>query len=647
MRTCRCVTLVAALLAGPPAFAQSVWTAPSTQKIRPGDAAGSGAGATLEAARNEFEAFHVVINGGGAGAKAVTVAAGPLAGPDGAVIDDARVFREGMYHVATVSNVQGTAGPWPDAMIPAVDEIDHQTRNAFPVDVPIDQQQPVFVEYHVPAGAAAGWYTGTVQVTGGVSAEIPVKLYVHAFSLPSTSSLASAYGMGWDDPCTAHYGGYPQCGGDAGVAALNNKYTRFALDHRISLSDVVYTGPAQNADGSYDWASWDALYGPMLDGGMGGQLIGAKLTEVRYTWTADQAHYAEWAKHFRDKGWFSRTFDYSCDEPPNGCSWTSINARTAMVHAADPQFRTLVTTQLAPATDNGVLAGIDVLVPTVGLLDPMPPATNTRAGYDAFLAVSTQKRLWMYQSCDSDGCNGIGDASMSGWPSHMIDAPAAQNRAMEWQAWRQRVDGELYYDTTYAFTRGDAWSSQYYFGGNGDGTLFYPGTPAKIGGTTQIPIASLRLKMIREGMEDYEYFKALADAGDAAMADREAAALSPTAYQSTADPAQIDAARHRIALRIEALTGQTPPPMGGPGAGAGAQNGGGGSDGGSGGNGAPTDPGSGTPAASASGAGHGGCSLGGGRRPGGAPWALALGALMLVERAARRRRAATARSSRR
>ena len=148
----------------------------------------------------------------------------------------------------------------------------------------------------------------------------------------------------------------------------------------------------------------------------------------------------------------------------------------------------------------------------------------------------------------------------------MIDAPATQNRAMEWQAWRQKVDGELYYDTTYAFTRGDAWSSQYYFGGNGDGTLFYPGTPAKIGGTTHIPIASLRLKMIREGMEDYEYLKALADAGDAAMADAEAAALSPKAYQNMNDPAQIDAARHRIALRIEQLTGQTPPPMDGSGA---------------------------------------------------------------------------------
>ena len=111
-----------------------------------------------------------------------------------------------------------------------------------------------------------------------------------------------------------------------------------------------------------------------------------------------------------------------------------------------------------------------------------------------------------------------------------------------------------------AATRG---ASQYYFGGNGDGTLFYPGTPAKIGGTSHIPIASLRMKMIREGMEDYEYFKALADAGDATMADTEAAGLSPKAYQNMTDPAQIDAARHRIALRIEALTGQTPPPMDG------------------------------------------------------------------------------------
>ncbi|MGZ3441843.1 MAG: DUF4091 domain-containing protein, partial [Polyangia bacterium] len=472
------------MLLGSSSFAQSVWTASATQKIRPGDTAGSATSATLEAARNEFEAFHVVVSGGAGGAKGVTVAADALTGPGGATISDVRVYREGMYNVATPSNIQGAVGAWPDVMIPAVDEIDNQPRNAFPTDVAANQQLPVFVEYHVPEGATAGWYTGTVHVTGGASAEVAVKLYVHAFSLPSTSSLPSAYGMGWNDPCTAHYGGYQQCGGDSGVQTLNNKYTRFALDHRITLSEAVYNGPSANADGSYDWATWDAMYGPMLDGGMGGRLNGAKLTAVRYMWTTDQAHYAEWANHFRQKGWLKRTFDYSCDEPPNGCTWSSVSARTQMVHAAAPDMQTLVTTWMDQATQNGVLTGIDLIVPTVNQLDPMPPSANSRALYDGFLASSTQKKLWMYQSCDSDGCNNIGQADQSGWPSHLIDAPATQNRAMEWQAWRQKVDGELYYDTTYAFARGDAWSSQYYYGGNGDGTLFYPGTPAKIGGTT-------------------------------------------------------------------------------------------------------------------------------------------------------------------
>jgi hypothetical protein len=632
------------MLFGASAFAQSAWTASATQKVRPGSAAGTGTSATLEAARNEFEAFHVVLAGGSGGATAVTVAAEALTGPSGASITDVRVFREGMYNVTTPSSIQGATGAWPDAMIPAVDEIDNQPRNAFPVDVAANQQQPVFVEYHVPQGAAAGWYAGTVHVTGGIKADIPVKLYVHAFTLPSTSSLPSAYGIGWDDACIAHYGGYSQCGGDAGVQALNNKYTRFALDHRISLSEAVYNGPAQKTDGSYDWATWDAMYGPMLDGGMGGRLIGAKLTSVRYMWDLDSAHYAEWAKHFRAKGWFDRTFDYSCDEPPAGCTWSAINARTSMVHAGDPGFQTLVTTTLAEATQNGVLPGIDLLVPGIVWLDPMPPATNLTATYTPWLATSPQKKMWIYQSCDSDGCNSIGDASQSGWPTHMIDAPAAQNRAMEWQAWRQKAAGELYYDTTYAFTKGDAWTGQYYFGGNGDGTLFYPGTPAKIGGTSHIPIASLRVKLIREGMEDYEYLKALSDAGDPAMADAEAAGLSPKAYQNVSDAAQIDAARHRIALRIEQLTGQTPPPMGGTGAGAGSgdQNGGGSGDGsGIGGNGATSgDTGTGAvPTTPATTSGHSGCSLAQGHSSGVTPFTFAFGAVALLLVVRRRQRA--------
>ena len=46
-------------------------------------------------------------------------------------------------------------------------------------------------------------------------------------------------------------------------------------------------------------------------------------------------------------------------------------------------------------------------------------------------------------------------------------------------------------------------------GGNGDGNLLYPGTKDHIGGTEFIPIASIRLKHLRDGMEDNAYLHML------------------------------------------------------------------------------------------------------------------------------------------
>ncbi len=89
------------------------------------------------------------------------------------------------------------------------------------------------------------------------------------------------------------------------------------------------------------------------------------------------------------------------------------------------------------------------------------------------------------------------------------------------------------------------------FTGNGDGTLFYPGTPAKIGGTSHIPVASIRLKMIREGMEDYEYLKLVSDLGDPAFAMAEAVQLFPHPYSTgEVSAASLLDARGRLARRI-------------------------------------------------------------------------------------------------
>jgi hypothetical protein len=189
----------------------------------------------------------------------------------------------------------------------------------------------------------------------------------------------------------------------------------------------------------------------------------------------------------------------------------------------------------------------------------------------------------MYQSCMSHGCGGTvdfgspnaSDTYFTGWPTYMIDASAVRNRAMEWISFLEDASGELYWESAFAFTH-DAWGNQWDFSGNGDGTLFYPGTTARIGGSTDVPVASIRLKMIREGMEDYEYLRALSDAGDPDMARRVARELFPSASQTDVAPEKLMAAREAIAARILELTGKESPGISAPGAGGCATGAGGG-----------------------------------------------------------------------
>merc|ERR1712046_344452 len=92
-------------------------------------------------------------------------------------------------------------------------------------------------------------------------------------------------------------------------------------------------------------------------------------------------------------------------------------------------------------------------------------------------------------------------------------------------SYKYQIEGELYWganaaDRRYVSPTNSSWETQWLAGGNGDGGLTYPGRPDRIGGTSTIPIASLRLKAIRDGLQDLEYMYLLEDAlGDRKEAD--------------------------------------------------------------------------------------------------------------------------------
>ncbi len=447
----------AALLVTGSASAAQIWVAPAAQKIRPAVQVPAGAAATakIAAAKNEFESFQVVVGGDGA------------------------------------------AGMWPDALIPDVDPIAGEKRNAFPFDVPAGESRAVLVDIHAPQGTPAGTYTGVLHVTGGATQDVAISLTVWDFEIPSTSTLKSAFGLAWNGPCRGH--GDPGCTGGAADMALRARYVQSALDNHVSIHQPYYTATVDGA-GNPNWGAFDLYAGPFLDGTAHTRLPGAKLTSVSVNGPSTAPQVSAWGSHFKAKGWTSTTlFDYVCDEPPLTCAWSDINARIAASHSGDATVPTLVTTTTAQAQQQGV-SGIDLFVPVINFVEGKPGtqfAGNQRSKYGA--------NAWWYQSCMSFGCSGVGGGldgtGETGWPTMAIDADATRNRAMEWLSFSYGMQGELYYETTTAFA-GDPWVSQYAFGGSGDGTLFYPGTTAKIGGQTEIPVESLRLKAIRDGMED-------------------------------------------------------------------------------------------------------------------------------------------------
>jgi hypothetical protein len=124
-------------------------------------------------------------------------------------------------------------------------------------------------------------------------------------------------------------------------------------------------------------------------------------------------------------------------------------------------------------------------------------------------------------------------------------------------AYLYRIQGEHYY--WIEMWGADPWNQLFYAGGNGDGALYYPGSVDKVGGTTPIPVASIRLKLIREGMEDYEYLNALAKAGYSDLADSAANSFITNAYTFDNDPKALEGAREKMGTMLHRVSLGLPP----------------------------------------------------------------------------------------
>ena len=143
-----------------------------------------------------------------------------------------------------------------------------------------------------------------------------------------------------------------------------------------------------------------------------------------------------------------------------------------------------------------------------------------------------------------------------------IDFPLLNYRVPAWMAWRDGMKGLLYWGgMSYWRQSSDPWTQAPYYSGNGqpqqggkgivfngEGSLVYPASAVGYDGV----VPTIRLKALRDAIQDYEYLAILQRSSKAAEVVR---SLTQTFFQWEKDPVTYEQARAKLAAMIVAAQG--------------------------------------------------------------------------------------------
>ena len=485
----------------------------------------------INAAKNEFESFQVVLNP--TSNTNLHAEISDFSGPDTIPKGNVKIYE-----------VRYAGSIWPDPLVPLNSDI---TINS-------GQNTAIYFTVYIPKNVSAGRYSAEIKITtiDGMKT-VPLHLEVWDFELPDAATPKT-----WFDTASSQSPSNPLVSA-YNVTFLSPQYMAieknlmkkfkerrmspgsvYSINMREDQGDIIVN---QNDTATLNFNRVEPLLSYYLDdlklGGFSFPFFGYEplaFTTDNYPVMTESykkkasSYLSQVAAYYKQHGWLDKSILYSIDEPmPYHSSITRLHDSPSydftrnyyeMIEAADPDIPILVAEQIEPM--------LLLQIPHNGIV--WNPYSAYFQKKDSLVRLGQNEKtilLHCYANVAGDG---------------------AKLRSSFWDTYYVGAQGCGGWGSLYGFS--SAWSAPQ------DGSLFYPGTQV---GINDDVVISQRVEIIRDSIEDYEYLKLLENRANFAAAQSMASIIAQYSSSNTdtdirpnvqINEDEIYKARERIAGKI-------------------------------------------------------------------------------------------------
>lgn len=485
----------------------------------------------LEAARNEYEGFQLVVTPGpveSIGELSIDIT--PLAGLGGQVIENGHLEWGWIRPIET---------EMPDIPVPFVGRIpDAIIEGSAPPPIAPYDFECLYVRLFVPPDAVPGDYTGTVNIkAGGETRELPLELRVYGITLPEETPLKMAFSF------FEHF--YEEWYGLKEVPRdTQRELYRFLLNYRIPPNDI-YSSRTTYPDLDYLKRERERITFFTYSTGLPNPGTGTPERVEESIGRIEEVYAALAQENLLDGAYFY-CFDelaYNSDRIPEA---------RRFVHALRERIPSIRVMQTS-FPEESIRDLFNVWCPLIHHFE----RPGDRQLLEELRAQGNE--IWWYMA----------DAPNHPFPNLFLDYPPFDARILGVLSFMYDVEGVLYWsinrewktnlEAEPRWPEGD-WKAHIYhlYQGtrkfkNGMGNLVYPGPDGQL-------YPSLRLENLRDGIEDHCYLTLLKEFADSAYAEGHAAlaararalldvpsSVAAAASDYNSEPAPLLEYRHHIA----------------------------------------------------------------------------------------------------